>query len=77
MEAIVYTYASLDGFPPEMRPVFEALRAPDVGWDMLVNQNMFVEQVVPASVVRKLTDAEMDAIGEPFKDPASRKPLWR
>ena len=57
--------------------MFRAFRTPDVGWDLLVNQNMFVEQVLPMSVVRKLSDEEMDRYREPFKEPSSRKPLWR
>jgi haloalkane dehalogenase len=44
---------------------------------MLVNQNMFIEQVLPGGVVRKLTEAEMNHYREPFKEPASRKPIWR
>ncbi len=60
-----------------MKEIFTAFRTPEVGWDMIVNQNMFIEQLVPGMVVRKLTDAEMDAIREPFADPATRLPLWR
>ncbi len=63
--------------PTEIREIFQAFRTPDVGWDMIVNQNMFIEQLVPGMIVRKLTDAEMDAIREPFTDPSSRLPLWR
>ena len=49
--------------------MFQAFRTPDVGWDMIVNQNIFIEQLVPGMIVRKLTDAEMDAIREPFAEP--------
>src|SRR5215472_12317069 len=38
---------------------------------------MFVEQAIPGSIVRPLTEAEMNHYREPFKDPASRKPVWR
>jgi hypothetical protein len=38
---------------------------------------MFIEQLVPQMIVRKLSDAEMDAIREPFTDPSTRLPLWR
>ena len=63
--------------PEAFRDMFRAFRKADVGWNMIVNQNFFVEQVLPGAVVRKLSDEEMDRYREPFKEPGSRKPLWR
>ncbi len=77
MEAILAPIPSWDGFPEEVKEMFQAFRTPEVGWDMIVNQNMFVEQVLPGLVVRGLTEAEMDHYREPFKDPTNRKPVWR
>ena len=77
MEAVMMPIPSWEAFPEEFRPTFQAFRAPDVGWDMIVNQHMFIEKVLPALIVRKLTDVEMDQYRAPFVDPASRKPLWR
>ncbi len=56
---------------------FKAFRTPDVGWDLIVNKNIFLEQILPACVKRKLSDKEVEAYQAPFKDPASRRPLWR
>jgi haloalkane dehalogenase len=44
---------------------------------MIVNQNVFVEQVLPGAVIRELKQEEMDHYREPFKEPSSRKPIWR
>ena len=77
MEAIMMPIPSWDAFPQEMKQTFQAFRTPDVGWDMIVNKHMFVEQVLPGAIVRKLTDAEMDHYREPYIDPPSRKPVWR
>ena len=77
MEAILMSTPSWDVFPPDIRQVFEGFRTPDVGWDMIVNQNMFVEQILPGSIVRKLSEEEMNTYREPFIDPASRKPVHR
>ncbi len=76
MEAIVRptTWAE---FPEQARQMFQAFRTPEVGWNMLVNQNMFVERVLPGAILRKLTDEEMDRYREPYVDPPSRKPVWR
>ena len=77
MEALLMPIPSWDEFPPDFRPVFEGFRTPDVGWDMIVNQNMFVEQILPGGMLRTLSAEEMDTYREPFKDPSSRKPVWR
>lgn len=77
MEAILMPIPSWDAMPPDLKETFQAFRTPDVGWDMIVNQHMFVEQILPSLVVRELTDAEMDHYRAPYLDPPSRKPLWR
>jgi haloalkane dehalogenase len=76
MEAIVRTL-SWDEFPEEGRQMFQGFRTPEVGENMLINQNMFVEAVLPAFILRKLTDEEMNRYREPYVDPPSRKPVWR
>ncbi len=44
---------------------------------MLIDQNTLVEAVLPQSILRKLTDEEMNRYREPYVDPPSRKPAWR
>ena len=77
MEAILLTVPSWEMFPAGFRQMFQAFRTPEVGWDMIVNKNFFVEQVLPGGIVRKLTEEEMNRYREPYREPASRKPLWR
>ena len=76
MEAILMPI-SWDQFPEEMREMFKAFRTPEVGRDMLIKENAFIEQVLPGAMVRKLTETEMNHYREPFKNPSSRKPVWR
>ena len=77
MEAFLMPMRSWEEFPAGFTEMFKAFRTPEVGWDMIVNKNMFVEQVLPGAIVRKLTEKEMNHYREPFKDPSSRKPVWR
>ena len=44
MEAILAPVPSWDMFPEDFKAVFTGFRTPDVGWDMIVSQNMFVEK---------------------------------
>lgn len=77
MEAIIMSVPSWDWFPAEMKGIFQAFRTPDIGWDMIVNKNIFIEQILPGGVVRKLTEDEMNYYRSPFVDPASRRPVWQ
>jgi haloalkane dehalogenase len=77
MEAIVLPVPSWEMFPTEVKEIFQGFRTPDVGWDMIVNKNMFIEQILPGSIVRKLSVEEMNHYREPFKEASSRKPIWR
>jgi haloalkane dehalogenase len=44
---------------------------------MIVNKNMFIENILPEAIVRNLTQEEMDHYQDPFREPSSRKPVWR
>jgi len=54
--------------------IFKALRSP-AGDDMILRNNVFVERILPGSVLRKLSPEEMDSYRRPFRDPGeSRRP---
>ena len=76
MEAIVKPL-SWDEWPEKAREVFRGFRTPGVGEKMILEKNVFVENVLPGSILRKLTAEEMDAYRAPFTDPKSRTPVWR
>lgn len=59
------------------RELFGRLRTPAVGERLVLEENFFVETVLPSGVRRSLTDAEMDAYRAPYPDAASRRPLLR
>jgi haloalkane dehalogenase len=64
MEAIVRPF-SWDEWPEPSRPLFQALRS-DAGESLILEKNVFIEKILPASIQRKLTDAEMDEYRRPF-----------
>jgi haloalkane dehalogenase len=76
MEAIVQPRRWED-FPAGRDGMFRALRSAD-GERMVLDENFFVETVLPSSVLRQLTDQEMEAYRAPFRDRASRLPtlVW-
>jgi haloalkane dehalogenase len=73
MEAIVRPIA-WDEFNSDARPVFEGFRSP-VGDKMVLEKNIFVERVLPGSILRKMSVKEMDVYRRPFATPGEdRRP---
>src|SRR5262249_23036666 len=48
-----------------------------LGWQLIVDQNMFIEQLLPQASGRPLSEAEMNYYREPFGDPRIRLPIWQ
>jgi len=61
-----------------IEPVFRALRDPVTGPRMLIDQNFFIERMLPGSVMRTLSEKEKDVYRAPFLEEKHRKPilLW-
>lgn len=75
MEAIVCPLDSWEQWPEAARGAFTALRLPDKGEDLVLQRNFFVERILPASIMRPLTDQEMAVYRKPFAEAGeSRRP---
>lgn len=73
MEAIVTT-VGWDDWPEVARPIFQGLRSP-AGEELILEKNIFIERILPASIMRPLSDEEMDAYRAPFDEPGEgRRP---
>ena len=64
-----------EDFPSKYRMGFKLFRAPGIGWFMISVVNVFVTQMLPQAIVRKLTAEEKDYYGSPYKTVNSRKPI--
>lgn len=72
MEGIVAP-VSWDDWPEGARGVFKGFRS-EKGEDLILKRNMFIEAVLPTSIIRNLTDKEMAAYRAPFSSPEDRQP---
>ncbi len=66
MEAIV-TPMTWSDFHESVRGVFQGFRSPE-GERMVLEQNIFVEGVLPGAIRRQLSDEEMDHYRRPFAE---------
>jgi haloalkane dehalogenase len=63
-----------DDFPNRVRPVFQGFRSPE-GEQMVLTDNVFVEGVLSASIIRTLSAEEMEHSRRPFARPGEdRRP---
>ena len=73
MEAVVMPVTWAD-WPDNARKVFQGFRSP-AGEEMVLQRNIFVERVLPGSVLRGLTEDEMAVYRQPFAKPGEdRRP---
>jgi len=73
MEAIVRP-VSWDEWPESAVEIFQAMRS-EAGDEMILTKNLFVEAILPASIIRKLSEEEMHEYRKPFTKPGEgRRP---
>lgn len=73
LEAVAETY-SWSEYPEGARPRFQALRSV-AGEQMVLEHNTFIEENLPRTILRTLTEEEMNEYRRPFADPGEgRRP---
>ena len=73
MEGIVRP-VTWNEWPEAARSVFQGFRS-EAGEGMVLENNLFVERVLPGSILRKLTEEEMNEYRRPFTEPGEgRRP---
>jgi haloalkane dehalogenase len=68
MEALVEPISGWEQWPEAARSIFQGLRSP-AGEEMILEKNVFVERILPASMLRRLSAEEMDEYRRPFAAP--------
>ena len=73
MEGIVKP-VTWDEWPENATKVFQGFRS-EAGESMVLDKNIFVEKVLPSSIMRELSEEEMDEYRRPFLNPGEdRRP---
>lgn len=65
MEGIPRPIAGWEEWSEAATPIFQGFRS-EKGEEMILDRNMFIERVLPGSILRKLTEAEMTEYRRPF-----------
>jgi haloalkane dehalogenase len=74
MEAIVAPMPSWNNFPTDVREVFQAFRS-DQGEKLILDDNTFIEKILPGAILRTLNEEEMAEYRRPFLKPGEdRRP---
>ncbi|MDP2322678.1 MAG: haloalkane dehalogenase, partial [Gammaproteobacteria bacterium] len=74
MEALVRPLTWTE-WPAASQGIFQGLRSAK-GEELILEKNVFIERILPGSIMRKLGDAEMAAYRKPFATPGEdRRPM--
>jgi haloalkane dehalogenase len=73
MEGIVCPIETWDDWPESARGIFQGFRS-EAGEDLVLGRNMFVERVLPSSIMRTLGEDEMQEYRAAFSTPDDRQP---
>ena len=73
MEALVRPYPDWNDWDEGATKFFQAMRS-DAGEHLVLERNLFVEKILPSSIIRKLSDAEMAEYRRPFMNEIDRWP---
>ena len=71
METIVSPVSWRD-WPEDAKGIFQGMRS-DAGEKIVLQKNLFVEGILPNSVLRKLTEEEMNVYRKPFLEEGERR----
>jgi haloalkane dehalogenase len=60
--------------PEQAQPFFKAIRSPE-GERMVLEENIFIEKILPQAIMRQFTDEELNHYRQPFRNPGEdRRP---
>ncbi|NUR26928.1 MAG: haloalkane dehalogenase [Catenulispora sp.] len=74
METIVKPMA-WEEFPEGGRDLFRSIKTPGVGETMILDDNVFLTQMLPFTVASGLSDEDLQVYLRPYPTPQSRRPL--
>ncbi|MGV8910747.1 MAG: haloalkane dehalogenase [Propionicimonas sp.] len=75
MEAHLRPLPGWEAFDTGGRGMFTDLRTPGVGERMVLEENFFIDTLLPAALMGKLSPEDQAVYREPYPDPVSRLPL--
>jgi haloalkane dehalogenase len=75
MEGHLRPVPDWDAFDADGRELFQRLRTPGTGERMVLEENFFIDTLLPAGLLRTLPDDDLSPYRLPYPDPASRLPL--
>jgi haloalkane dehalogenase len=71
----IFPQPSYEAMGKEMGGMFKAMKTPGQGEEMIINKNMFIENILVGMVNRNIGDEAHNVYRKPYKEVSSRKPL--
>ena len=71
----VFPQPSFEAMGEELGSMFRAFKDPEAGRDLVIDQNIFIEKLLPEFANRTLGEQATKAYRQPYEEPAAREPL--
>lgn len=75
MEGHIHPIEKWSDFDSDSRTMFQHLRSEALGQQMVIEENFFIETILPAGIERTLSHEEMEAYRMPYLEKHTRKPI--
>lgn len=76
-EAMLRPFQSDAEFRPAFRALLDQFRTPGRGEQLLIDQNYFLDLILPGQTQRDITQAEWTFYKQPYLEPKSRRPVMQ
>ncbi len=76
IEGVLAPLSSWDEIDPQVAQLLKSFRTKDLGWKLVAEQNMFIDQVLPGGALRGISPEQIVYYNEPYKTPEDRKAVW-
>ena len=76
-EGHLHSFADWEEMDAGSRDLFRRIREPGTGEQLVLSENIFLEQVLPAGMNHRLSPSEWETYRLPFRTPERRRPILR
>ena len=76
IEGVLAPLRSWSEINKQTSEMLQSFRTPELGWKLVAEQNMFIDQVLPHGALRGIGPEQIAYYNEPYKTPEDRKAVW-
>ena len=77
MEPMLFPIPNIEDLKGDVGEFFKNVRNPEIGYEMIINQNFFIEKMLPGMTKKGIDNAKLEVYRKPYIEKDHRKPLLK